>query len=66
MARQRARKTFCPDCDAQLDPALAADDEGATAGSELKRAAVDQNEDAPDSAVGQEDDAQPPAKKARS
>lgn len=27
MARQRARKTFCPDCDAQLDPALAADDE---------------------------------------
>jgi uncharacterized RDD family membrane protein YckC len=26
MARQRARKTFCPDCDAQLDPALAADD----------------------------------------
>ncbi len=26
MARLRARKTFCPDCDAQLDPALATDD----------------------------------------
>jgi uncharacterized RDD family membrane protein YckC len=26
MARQRARKTYCPDCDAPLDPALA--DEG--------------------------------------
>ena len=26
MARHRARNTFCPDCDAQLDPALAADD----------------------------------------
>ncbi len=24
MARERARKTFCPDCDAKLDPALAA------------------------------------------
>ena len=27
MARQRARKTFCPDCDVQLDPALAPDDD---------------------------------------
>mgnify|MGYP000480290253 CR=1 FL=1 len=26
MARERARKTFCPDCDAQLDPGLAGDD----------------------------------------
>ncbi len=26
MARERARKTFCPDCDAKLDPALAGDD----------------------------------------
>ncbi len=25
MARERARKTFCPDCDAKLDPALARD-----------------------------------------
>ena len=47
------------------DEAPAADDEGATAGSDLKRTAVD-DEDAPDSVTGPEEDAQPPAKKARS